>query len=98
MVFPEGARSADGTMHPFRSGIGLLSQQSRVPVVPVALIGLGTTRETSSHQRRWFRTGRVEIRVGEAIVLNEELEPAQRTARLEEAVRSLLTKGEDGRI
>ena len=98
MVFPEGARSADGTMHPFRSGIGLLSQQSRVPVVPVALIGLGTTRETSSHQRRWFRTGRVEIRVGEAIVLNEELEPAQRTARLEEAVRSLLTKGEDGRL
>ena len=100
MVFPEGARSADGTMHAFRSGIGLLSQQSRVPVVPVALIGLGRTPETSetrpSHPRRWFRTGRVEIRVGEAIVLTEELEPAERTARLEEAVRSLLAKGEDG--
>jgi long-chain acyl-CoA synthetase len=94
MVFPEGARSADGTMRAFRSGIGLLSQQSRVPVVPVALVGLGRTPSQSAH---WFRTGAVEIRVGEAIVFNENVEPAERTARLEEAVRSLLGAGESTR-
>jgi long-chain acyl-CoA synthetase len=93
MVFPEGARSADGAMRAFRAGIGLLSQQSRVPVVPVALVGLG---RTPSHPARWFRTGAVEIRVGKAISFDQDLEPAERTARLEEAVRSLL--GADQRI
>ena len=91
MVFPEGARSADGTMRAFRSGIGLLSQQSRVPVVPVALAGMDTA---GTHSSRWFRSGRIEIRVGEAIVFNENVEPAERTARLEESVRTLLGAGE----
>jgi len=41
MVFPEGARSAEGTMVKFRPGIGLLARQSSVPVLPMALLGLG---------------------------------------------------------
>ncbi len=56
LIFPEGTRSRDGRMHGFRAGIGLLALQSRVPVVPVALIGLGGGR--------WFRTGKLEVRVG----------------------------------
>ena len=41
LIFPEGTRSHDGKLHTFRAGIGLLAQQSRVPIVPVALTGLG---------------------------------------------------------
>jgi MFS family permease len=38
-ILPEGHRSADGTLQLFRSGIGLLAQQSGAAVLPVALIG-----------------------------------------------------------
>jgi long-chain acyl-CoA synthetase len=89
LIFPEGARSPDGLLHPFRPGIGLLAQQSRVPVVPVALVGLGEMRGSKT---RWFRSGQLQVRVGEAMAIEEGAEPAQLTARLEESVRRLLSK------
>jgi long-chain acyl-CoA synthetase len=89
LIFPEGARSRDGLLHPFRPGIGLLAQQSRVPVVPVALIGLGEMR---GGKTRWFRSGRLEVRVGEAMAVEGAAEPMQLAARLEESVRRLLSK------
>lgn len=39
IIFPEGTRSADGTIGPFKKGGQLLATQSGVPVVPVTLIG-----------------------------------------------------------
>lgn len=91
LVFPEGARSHDRRMHGFRGGIGLLMEQARVPVVPVALVGLG---EAPAGERRWFRTGRVEIHVGESVVETENLTPAERTERLEECIRRMLDDAE----
>jgi long-chain acyl-CoA synthetase len=89
LVFPEGARSADAQMHTFRAGIGLLMEQTHVPVIPVALLGLG---EATEGKRRWFRTGRVEIHVGEAIESSDAMTPAERTQRLEAILRSMLDK------
>jgi len=86
MIFPEGTRSADGKMREFRAGIGLLAQQSRVPVVPVALIGLGEMRVRKT---RWFRSGRLEVRVGNAVSVEEGAEPAHLTVRLEASVKRL---------
>ena len=37
--FPEGQRSPDGTLQPFRPGLGLLLQHYPVPVVPVVIKG-----------------------------------------------------------
>jgi long-chain acyl-CoA synthetase len=85
LIFPEGTRSRDGEFHSFRAGIGLLALQSGVPVVPVALVGLGEMRKT-----RWFRSGRLEVRVGEAIRVAEGMEPARVTAMLEASLRGLL--------
>jgi long-chain acyl-CoA synthetase len=85
LIFPEGTRSRDGEFHSFRAGIGLLALQSGVPVVPVALVGLGEMRKT-----RWFRSGRLEVRVGEAIQVAEGMEPARVTAMLEASLRGLL--------
>jgi long-chain acyl-CoA synthetase len=90
LIFPEGARSPDGLLHPFRPGIGLLAERSRVPVVPVALIGLGEMRGRKS---QWFRSGQLEVRVGEAVAVEEAADPIQLAARLEESVRRLLSKG-----
>ena len=39
VVFPEGERTADGQMIPFKPGILLLLKKARVPVVPVGIAG-----------------------------------------------------------
>jgi long-chain acyl-CoA synthetase len=88
MIFPEGSRSLDGTLHPFRSGIGLLAQESNVPIVPVALVGLGAMK---AGRERWFHSGRLEVRVGRAIPVEaQQGEPGQVAAELEQRVRELL--------
>jgi long-chain acyl-CoA synthetase len=87
LIFPEGTRSTDGRLHAFRPGIGLLAAQSRVSIVPVALVGLGEIRASGA---RWLRSGKIEVRIGRAIpAATEETDPARLTARLEEAVRAL---------
>jgi len=92
MVFPEGARNKDGKLRPFRQGIGLLAQESRIPVLPVALVGIDEiARQEETNKTAWFRSGQIEIRVGEAIPFDEEMQPAELTAKLENAVRKLLS-------
>lgn len=86
LVFPEGARSAEGKLARFRPGIGLLAKQSNVPVLPVAMRGLG---ELKVQGRGWFRSGKIEIRVGEPIRFRPEDTEALITARLHEEVQRL---------
>lgn len=88
LIFPEGTRSRDGKLHPFRQGIGLLAQESRVPVVPAALIGLGEMR---AKKARWFRSGKLKIHVSEAIAVKDETQPSDLTASFEATLRQLLS-------
>jgi long-chain acyl-CoA synthetase len=85
LIFPEGTRSKDGRLQPFRPGIGLLAQDSRVPIVPVALIGL---HELRARKTGWFRSGSLVVRVGQALSA-EEIAPAELTAKLEASFRQL---------
>lgn len=39
LVFPEGTRSANGELSPFRNGIGLLAKKSGCPVIPAYIAG-----------------------------------------------------------
>jgi long-chain acyl-CoA synthetase len=39
LIFPEGERSIDGRLHPFKNGIGVLACELAVPVVPVRIEG-----------------------------------------------------------
>jgi 1-acyl-sn-glycerol-3-phosphate acyltransferase len=41
VVFPEGTRSRDGRVHPFKKGPFVLAREAGVPVVPIALTGAG---------------------------------------------------------
>jgi long-chain acyl-CoA synthetase len=99
LIFPEGTRSHTGKMNPFRPGIGLLAQQSQVPILPVALLGL---YESASSQlatdnlqpatRCWFRSGRIEVRIGQLIPApTPEADPAQLTATLEQILHDLMS-------
>jgi long-chain acyl-CoA synthetase len=87
LVFPEGTRSAEGTLARFRGGIGLLARQSGAQVLPVALRGLG---ELKTGNRRWFRSGRIEVHVGQPIRFAPEEIEAAITARLHAEVERLL--------
>jgi long-chain acyl-CoA synthetase len=92
LIFPEGTRSRVGHMNPFRPGIGLLAQQSRVPILPIALVGLYDLEGGTSNPepKRWFHAGSIEIRVGEVIPAPaEDADPAALTAQLEQALHAL---------
>jgi long-chain acyl-CoA synthetase len=89
LIFPEGHRSADGQLQPFRSGIGLLAQQAQAAVLPIALVGLGDIKRTHG---RWFRSGNLTIRVGNAIPYDPTSPPDQTTHRLQSAMSKLLSQ------
>ena len=87
MLFPEGIRSAEGTLARFRPGIGLLVKQSSAPVLPMALRGLG---QLKSAGRGWFRSGTVEVRVGEPMRFSPTESETAITEQLHRAVERLL--------
>jgi len=88
LIFPEGTRSRDGQIHPFRPGIGLLARQSQTAILPVALIGLSELA-SSTKLGSWVRSGQLQIRVGNPIHPSEHPDPAALAAQLESALRTL---------
>jgi 1-acyl-sn-glycerol-3-phosphate acyltransferase len=60
MIFPEGTRSRDGTMLPFKPGAFRLAIEAGVPVLPVAVCG---TAEGMPKGSPWVRPARPRIRI-----------------------------------
>ena len=87
MIFPEGTRSS-GRLGSFRPGIGLLVKQANAAVLPVGIVGLGELKE---QKRGWFRSGRIEVRVGEPVRFHSETTETEITSRLHAAVEKLLS-------
>jgi 1-acyl-sn-glycerol-3-phosphate acyltransferase len=87
-VFPEGARTPDGTIQPFLAGAAFLAIRAQVPLVPIALGGVYDLLPMHTHH---FYPGEITLAVGEPILTAgmtlrqvEEL-----NARLREAIESL---------
>ena len=57
-LFPEGTRTRDGSLQPFKKGGFKLAIQARLPVVPVTIIG---TRQLLPRDSFVFRPGPVEM-------------------------------------
>ena len=62
--FPEGTRSRDGAIAPFKGGAFLVAIEAAVPVVPVALIGTGAVLSPRGFR---VRPGTIRVRVGRPI-------------------------------
>lgn len=62
--FPEGTRSRDGAIHPFKGGSFVMAIEAGVPVVPVALIGTGEVLPPHGFR---VRPGVIRVRVGRPI-------------------------------
>jgi len=58
VIFPEGTRSEDGTIGPFKKGGPLLSVRSGAPLVPVTLLGTGSIIRKGSGI---IKPGRIQI-------------------------------------
>lgn len=87
LVFPEGHRSDDGRLHAFRPGIGLLVEQSKTAVLPIALAGLG---ELKVGRQRWFRSGKLRVVVGSPMRFAAGTSAEEITERLRAEIARLL--------
>lgn len=64
LIFPEGGRSEDGVLQPFKEGAAYVAIKAGVPLVPVALVG---TREVLAMGSATFHAGPVTLRFGQPI-------------------------------
>lgn len=80
LIFPEGTETRDGRIQPFRAGIGLLSSELNVPVIPIMLRGLFELKQ----KRQFFvRPGTVSVTFGEPITFSPMQTPSEITKALE---------------
>lgn len=69
LVFPEGTRTADGSVAPFKSGVLLLVRRAKATVVPAAVEG---AYAVWPRERKLPRlTGRISVKFGEPITADE---------------------------
>ncbi len=92
LVFPEGGRSEDGTLQPFKDGASYLAIKGGVHIVPVAIIGIRDILPMHSHH---VRPGRVTLRIGDPIdtTLPANSNRAELTARLYNEIQALQQLG-----
>lgn len=64
LIFPEGTRSWDGNLLPFKKGGFILSIKSQVPIVPVTIKG---TREMLPRGKFSIKKGSVEVKFHEPV-------------------------------
>jgi 1-acyl-sn-glycerol-3-phosphate acyltransferase len=70
-LFPEGERSASGTLRPFRKGAGILLGELRIPVLPAYISG---SFEAWPRGQTLPRLHRIRVRFGRPIGTDELLQ------------------------
>ena len=64
LVFPEGRHTEDGRLRQFRSGVGLLVKNLRLPVVPMRIDGLFEVKKAG---KRFAAPGEITVRIGKPV-------------------------------
>ena len=77
-IFPEGTRSRDGNLLPPEPGVALLAMKSKAPVIPVGINGC------------YSPFGKLRLRVGKPLILEESREKKARSRQLEEAAAEVM--------
>ena len=85
VIFPEGTRSADGTVGPFKPGSLKLAMKARVPIVPVTIKGsMGIMPKGSII----IRSASVEVIISQALIPDDF--PAMDSNVIAEKVRGII--------
>ncbi|MCM8771527.1 MAG: 1-acyl-sn-glycerol-3-phosphate acyltransferase [Candidatus Omnitrophica bacterium] len=69
VIFPEGTRSKNGLIKEGKPGIGFLAIKSRVPIIPVRLIG---TDKILPVDRKFIRLGKIKVIIGKPLYFIEQ--------------------------
>jgi long-chain acyl-CoA synthetase len=88
LIFPEGEvnNSESGEMAAFQSGIGVLAQNLRIPIVPMRLDGVWPMKRQG---RRLAHIGEIVVRIGVPVTFLPGAAANEIARSLESAVRSL---------
>ena len=87
-IYPEGTRSRDGSLQPFKKGGFKLAMQAGVPVVPITIVG---SRQVLPRDSIIFRPGRIELYV-DAPLPTGGLDEAEDLPRLMDAARAAMLR------
>jgi long-chain acyl-CoA synthetase len=86
LVFPEGRHTQDGTLCPFRAGVGLLVNNLRIPVLPMRIEGLYQLKKAGA---RLAAPWRIQVRIGKPVQFPADKDPAEIAGKLQEMVEGL---------
>lgn len=86
VIFPEGARTRNGKLLPFKKGVAILSKELKVPIVPTAIKG---SYEAMRIGDLFPKPKKIILRYGWPLI-DYEFSYDEIIGRLEEAVQSLL--------
>lgn len=86
LIFPEGTRTKDGRLHPFKCGVGKLALVTSASVVPTSIEG---TFAALPKGARWPRRQRVVIRFGIPLHFAPGSNPVHVVTAIEQQVRAL---------
>ena len=93
IIFPEGTRSADGKLLPFKKGGFTLALRAMVPVVPIGIYGSSALQPKGSSLPG--KKGVIYIDIGDPIIL-EGMDRSQKTRVMDDvrtAIEALMAKG-----
>jgi len=87
MIFPEGTRSPDGNLQPFKKGLFLIALKSQAPILPIAIRGTGKIMQKGGWR---IHPGKVDIIIAPPIETAGM--PPEREGELSDRVRNTLMK------
>jgi long-chain acyl-CoA synthetase len=87
LIAPEGHLSTNAQLQPFKSGIGLLAVNLRVPIVPLKTFGLAGT--VPLHAKWPKKRSRVTVRIGSPLRFSPTLDYEDVTESLQRAMEAL---------
>jgi long-chain acyl-CoA synthetase len=86
LVFPEGRHTTEGTLQPFRAGIGLLANRLQVPIVPMRINGL-FERKQAGWKFAW--PGQIRVKIGLPVKFPPDSDPESIARELQKKVAEL---------
>jgi long-chain acyl-CoA synthetase len=86
LVFPEGKHTEDGKLRPFRTGVGLLANNLRIPILPMRIDGLFEIKKAG---KKFAAPGKIQVRIGKPMQFAPESDPEEIARALQKAVEGL---------
>ncbi len=86
LVFPEGHHTVDGSLRPFRAGVGLLANNLNIPVLPLRIVGLFELKQAG---KKFAAPHKIAVRIGSPVRFAANLDPSEIARELQTTVEAL---------